>query len=88
MGELENLRNRNIVSFTKMQVEESAAILKVSVPMIKKCLTSLLRKDFLRRVSRSNYAVNPLTFYRGKSKDVLEKYKMYTMYNKGIDKSE
>ena len=59
MVELEVPKNQYIIGFTKLQIDESAKILKVSTKTIERTLTSLVKNNFLVRVARGNYLVNP-----------------------------
>ncbi len=88
MMELESQKNRNIITFTNMQVKEAAEIIGVSEAMITKCITNLIKADFLTRVSKSNYLANPLTFYKGGTKELPIKYKTYLSYTVKEDKKE
>ncbi len=80
MLELEVPNNRNIVQFTKLQVEESSAILGVSEPMIKKCLGNLVKNDFVVRITQGNFLVNPYTFYKGGTSELRRRYEEYCKY--------
>jgi hypothetical protein len=77
MLELENPKNDYIVSFSGLQVKNAAELLEVSEIYIRKSLTSLLNKNFIRRIYRGNYLVNPLTFYKGGTKVLKHKTKIY-----------
>lgn len=75
--ELENIKNNYVITFTKLQLEETAKILSVAEITIKKVLQQLIKNDFLIRISKSNYLANPLTFYKGGTKELNEKHSNY-----------
>ena len=77
MIELENIKNNYIISFHKMQVQESAKILSVSEITIRKSIANLVTNDFLVRVERGEFLANPLTFYKGGSIQLKSKLKEY-----------
>ena len=77
MLELENYKNKNVITFTKLQLQEASNILGVAEITIKKCIQSLIANDFLIRVSRSNYLANPLTFYKGGTAELQNKLRVY-----------
>lgn len=81
MIELENPKNKYIIPFSKLQVEESSQILKMSEAMVRKCLTNLVKNNFLARVCSGNYIANPLTFYQGGTKTLKEKVKNFAKYS-------
>ncbi len=77
MVEMSTPKSNYGIVFTSMQTKGCAEILKVSEGMIVKCITNLVKNDFLIRLSRSNYMANPLTFYQGGTKDLLKRNKIY-----------
>ena len=77
MLELEHPKNNYVISFTGLQVTESAKILNVSEIHIRKSLSELCRNDFLKRLCRGNYLANPLCFYKGSSLNLKERVKIY-----------
>ena len=85
MLELENKNNKNIITFTKLQLEETSKILNVAEITIKKCIQSLINNDFLVRVTRSNYIANPLTFYKGGTVELKSKLVAYNSCKIRID---
>lgn len=82
MIELENPKNNNIITFTGLQVSETAKILGVSEILIKKSIANLIKANFLKRVARANYIANPLCFYKGNSSSLIKRLEFYNNIDK------
>lgn len=82
MLELENPKNNHIITFTGLQVTETAKILKVSEILIRKSIAGLVKTNFLKRVARANYLANPLCFYKGSSTSLVKRVELYNNIDK------
>lgn len=57
--------NSGVSIFTGEQIKECARTFECSEKTIRNSISSLIRTNFIHKISSSNYFTNPYTFYKG-----------------------
>lgn len=66
-----------VIIFTSLQIKECAAFFKCAEKTVRNSISNLITTGFLKRIAPNNYYSNPYTFYKGGSKILLERIKVW-----------
>ena len=71
----------DVIIFTSLQVKECAIFFGCSIKTVRNSISRLIESNFLKRIAKSNYISNPMSFYKGGTKGFKSSLELLIILN-------